>query len=55
MDFLFEAIIELILEGSFEASKSSKVPKLIRYFLIFLITLFYLSIIGFLLINTSCK
>lgn len=48
MDLLFEAIFELILEGSFEASKSSKVPKPIRYFLIVLIALVYLLIIGFL-------
>ena len=48
MDLLFEAIFELILEGSFEASRSSKVPKPIRYFLIVLIALVYLLIIGFL-------
>ncbi len=53
MDLLFEAIIELIfelfLEGSFEASKSSKVPKPIRYILIILISLLYISIIAFIL------
>lgn len=48
MDLLFEAIFELILEGSFEASKSSKVPKPIRIILILLIALVYLLIIGFL-------
>ncbi len=48
MDLLFEAIFELILEGSFEASKSNKVPKPIRIFLILLIALIYLLIIGFL-------
>ena len=49
MDLLFEAIFELILEGSFEASKSSRVPKPIRILLILLISLVYLVIIGFLL------
>lgn len=49
MGLLFEAIFELILEGSFEASKSSKVPKPIRILLILLISLVYLVIIGFLL------
>ncbi len=48
MDLLFEAIFDLILEGSFEASKSSKVPKPIRILLILLIVLVYLVIIGFL-------
>ena len=48
MELLFEAIFELILEGSFEASKSSKVPKSIRILLILLILLVYLLIIGFL-------
>ena len=45
MDLLFEALFDLILEGSFEASKSKKVPKPIRILLIFGF-LFYLGIIG---------
>ena len=49
MDFLFEAIFELILEGSFRASKSSKIPKPIRYFLVLLLSLIYVFIIGFIL------
>jgi len=50
MDFLFELIFELILEGSIEASKSSKIPKPIRYILIFLICLFFLFIISLFII-----
>ncbi len=48
MDLFFETLFDLILEGSFEASKSKKVPKPIRYILIFLISLIYIVIIGFL-------
>ena len=45
MDFLFELIFELIFEGALEASKSRKVPKIIRYPLIALIELFFAAII----------
>ena len=46
MDFIFELILELVLEGSIEASKSKKVPKPIRYLLIILISLFFISVAG---------
>lgn len=35
MEIVFEILIELILEGTMEASKNKKVPKIIRYPLIF--------------------
>lgn len=46
MEFIFEFILELLLEGSIEASKSSKIPKFIRYPLIAIIALFYIALIG---------
>lgn len=46
MEFVFELILDLILESSIEASKSSKIPKPIRYLLMLFISLFYLSVIG---------
>jgi hypothetical protein len=49
MEILFEALFELILEGSFDASKSSKIPKPIRYILVLLLSLIYIAIIGFIL------
>ncbi len=45
MEFIFELILELVFEGSIEASKNNKIPKYIRYPLIILITLFFLFII----------
>lgn len=48
MEFIFEFIFELIFEGSIEASKSSKVPKYIRYPLIIIIALFFIVVIGLL-------
>ena len=46
MDLLFEILIELILEGSLELSKSRKVPIWIRIPLIILIILFFLFAIS---------
>ena len=46
MDFIFELIIDLLLESSIEASKSSKIPKPIRIFLFLLVCLFFLSVIA---------
>lgn len=45
MELLFEIILDLILEGSIEASLSKKVPKIIRYLLIVLICLFFIIVI----------
>lgn len=46
MEFIFEFILELLLEGSIEISKSSKIPKYIRYPLIAIISLFFIGVIG---------
>lgn len=46
MEYLFELILNLVLEGSIEISKSKKVPKFIRYVFIILISLFIISVIG---------
>ncbi len=50
MEYLFEFILELALEGSIEASKSKKVPKWIRYILIIIISLFFISVISLIFI-----
>ena len=55
MEFLFEILLELILEGTMEASQNKKVPKPVRVVLIVLISAFYLSVIGLILfIGVSC-
>ncbi len=46
MEFLIEVLIDLILEGSIYLSTNKKVPSFIRYFLIFFIVLFFITIIG---------
>lgn len=45
MEYVFEFLLELLLEGSIEASKSKKVPKPLRYFLIGFILLFFAGVI----------
>lgn len=50
MEFIYELILELVLECGIEASKSSKIPKYIRYPLIIIIVLFFLSVIALLLL-----
>lgn len=46
MEILLECLLEIIFEGTVELSKSHKVPRFIRCFLIALIISFSLSIIG---------
>ncbi len=46
METIFEFILELLLEGSIEISKSRKIPKYIRYPLIGLLSLFFLAVLG---------
>ncbi len=46
MEFLFEFLLELALEGSIEVSKCRKIPKFIRYPLIAVLALFCLAVIG---------
>lgn len=44
MEFIFEFLAELILEGTIEINKNTKVPKIIRYPLILLIILLFLTV-----------
>lgn len=46
MDLLFSAIFELLLEGSIEASKSKRISKPIRYFLLGFAIGFFIIVIG---------
>ena len=46
MDILYEFLIDLILEGAMEGSKSNRIPKPIRIILITFLLLFYAAIIG---------
>lgn len=50
MEFIAEFLFELLFEGSMEISTNKKVPKWIRYPLICLVALFFLSITILLLI-----
>lgn len=45
MEFIFEFILELFLEGGIEISSNKKISKWIRYPIIFLIILFFLIVI----------
>ena len=47
MEDIIELILELILEGGMEASRSSKIPKPIRFLITALIVLFFIAVIGF--------
>ena len=46
MEFLFDAIFELLLTGGECAVKSNKVPKPIRIFIAVLGLLFFLAVVG---------
>lgn len=46
MEYFFEIIIEILLEGSINISSNKKISKWIRYPLIMLIILFFLLVIG---------
>jgi len=46
VELIFEFLIELILEGSIYLSTNKKVPKIIRYLLIFIIVSFFLFTIS---------
>lgn len=48
MEYILEFILELVLESSIEVSKNNKIPKYIRYPLIGIILLFFITIIGLL-------
>ena len=55
MEYLFEFIAELLLEGSLEISKNKKISKWIRYPLLITISLFFFKYFRFntILSNTS--
>ncbi|MCM1370653.1 MAG: hypothetical protein NC181_02015 [Clostridium sp.] len=44
MEFIFEFVVELILDGTIQISKNQKVPKLIRYPLMIFILLLFLGV-----------
>lgn len=44
MEFILEVLTELILEGTIEISKNGKVPKVIKYPLIFIIILLFIGV-----------
>jgi len=46
MEYIFEFIAELVLEGSIGVSTSSRIPKYIRYPLIGILSLFFIAVIG---------
>lgn len=50
MEFIFELLVELLLEGSIEISSNRKLSKWIRYPLIILLILFFSTVIFGLLI-----
>lgn len=50
MEYVFEFILELVLEGSIEISKNRKIPKYVRYPLIAIIALFFITVIGLILL-----
>lgn len=46
MEYIIEFILELCFEIGVEASKSNRVPKYVRYLLITIISLTFISLIG---------
>lgn len=46
MEFIVEIIFECILEGMLQICYSQRIPKVIRYFFMVLIALFFASVIG---------
>lgn len=55
MDFLFELIFDVILEGTIELSTSKKVPLIVRILLLMIVLLIYGGMIGiFVMIGLEC-
>ena len=50
MEFLMELILEIILEGTIEVSKSKKIPKFVRFLAIFMVLLFFILVIGLIIL-----
>ena len=49
MEYVIEAVLDLVLEHGIEASKNKKVPKIIRWLLIGLIMFLFIGVIGMVL------
>lgn len=45
MEFLFELLADLLIEGGIEASSNPRVSKWIRYFILIILILFFASVI----------
>ncbi len=52
MEIIIEFICEFLLEATVEGTKSNFLPKPVRYILLGIITLFYLSLIALLVYGT---
>lgn len=46
MEIIFELLLDLIVEGSIEITSNKKINKIIRYPLLIFIILFFITIIG---------
>lgn len=46
MEYIFEIILDFVLDIGIEASKSKRVPNWARYLLIAIISLFFIAVIG---------
>ena len=46
MEFIFELFLELVIDGCYEASKSEKVPKAVRYLLAGIVLLLYIAVLA---------
>ena len=46
MEYLIEFILELVLEGGLEATKSDKVPKPMKYIILSIIAVLFIAVIG---------
>ena len=51
MDFIIELLVELLLDGSFELSKTKKTPKWLRYPLIIIVMLIFIGSAAIILIT----
>ena len=46
MEYFIEFILELVLEGGLEATKSDKVPKPMKYIILSIIAVLFVAVIG---------
>ena len=50
MDFILELVLSLLVEGSFELTKSRKIPKIIRVALAVFLIGFYGALVGLMIV-----